>query len=89
MKEGGSQPFKAQVSLLHLFFLPQPCNLASPYALSHPPLALSHHYVLMLARPALQIGFAQEWQQRERVRELERERGCDWPPSICCDSRIK
>lgn len=57
------------------FFLPQRCNLASPCALSHPPLAPSSPsltmHVLTLARPALQTGFAQEWQQRERERERE------------------
>lgn len=43
-----------------------PCPLSpSPC----PFLALSHYYVLILTRPALQIGFAQEWQQRERKRE--------------------
>lgn len=52
------------------FSLSQPCNLASPlHSLSSsscPFLALSHHYVLSLSCSALQIGFAQEWGNRER-----------------------
>lgn len=53
--------FSATILQPHL----TPCPLSpSPC----PFLALSHHYVLTLTRPALQIGFAQEWQERERER---------------------
>lgn len=34
--------------------------------LSCPLFALSHHYVPVVTGPALQIGFAQEWQGKER-----------------------
>lgn len=45
-----------------------PAASPHPGGLSHPLFALSHHYVLHLARPALQIGVTQEWQtEREDV----------------------
>ena len=81
---GGGRPLQAQVSLRHLLLSatlrplsPSPCPL----------LALSHHYVLILTRPS-RLALRRNGSKK---REEERERGrvCDWPPSICHDSKIK
>lgn len=65
---GGGKWSLAQVSFFHLLFSVttlQPC-LTPLSSSSCPFLALSHHYVLSLSCSALQIGFAQEWGNRER-----------------------
>lgn len=68
------------------FFLPQSCNLTSPRALSHPPLAPSLPSLTIMSSPSLALPSRLALHRNGRK---GREKGCDWPPSICRDSRIK
>lgn len=84
-KEEEAGPSRLRFPSATSFFLPPRLTLRPLSPSPCPLLALSHHYVLVPARPS-RLALHRNGRQEK---EEEWERAWDWPPSICRDSKIK